>query len=457
MDARHPSASNSSCTNCEYKSRRHKRGRRSNLAIIRRSLPRHCRRLPGTVPGESGTEVPEIESSSVDMFNDNSNPCKDNYGRIHKLFKDKITIFVLNIRSLRAHKAELESHLEALHPHLVLLQETWLDKSHEEIQLMNYVLVSRRDRSDTDNRGGIVTYRRSDFNRVAHISNSESEERSWHFLNLEPEIILLGNWYRPGASPHDGYAALESELAEFAGQYTGLILSGDLNIHHARWLRHSNGNTVQGADLKNLCDSFGMVQCVSDPTRGQYLLDLFLTDLSGCKVSVGPSVADHKFLLGSVPVPEVVHKEITRNAFDFRKAQWKRLRSALRETDWTSLDRGTAEDAFNYFMQALWAQICTFIPFRQIAFTKKSHPWLNHRCQDAIRAKNASEPDPDEFKKHSAVCSRVLAEEYQKHVAVLKGKIASLPKGSKAWWRLNRELLDKKGKLSSIPPLRRDL
>ena len=47
-----------------------------------------------------------------------------------------------------------------------------------------------------------------------------------------------------------------------------------------------------------------------------------------------------------------------------------------------------------------------------------------------------------------------MSEEYHKYLESLKKKIAGLKKGSKAWWRLNRELLDKKAKCSSIPPLR---
>ena len=36
----------------------------------------------------------------------------------------------------------------------------------------------------------------------------------------------------------------------------------------------------------------------------------------------------------------------------------------------------------------------------------------------------------------------------------LRAKIATLKRGSKQWWSLNRELLNKKAKISSIPPLR---
>ena len=51
-------------------------------------------------------------------------------------------------------------------------------------------------------------------------------------------------------------------------------------------------------------------------------------------------------------------------------------------------------------------------------------------------------------------CSQTMAAEYQKHLCELKDKIGKLKKGSKSWWRLNRELLNKKTKCSSIPPLR---
>ena len=48
----------------------------------------------------------------------------------------------------------------------------------------------------------------------------------------------------------------------------------------------------------------------------------------------------------------------------------------------------------------------------------------------------------------------MLAEEYQSYRADLKKKIASLTKNDKRWWQLNRELLNHKARVSSIPPLR---
>ena len=99
----------------------------------------------------------------------------------------------MNIQCLQAHLVELEYHLDMHKPHIVLLQETWLDASTESATIANYIVISRRARSERANRSGILTLARSDFNRLAHIGNSSSEERSWHFLHMDSEILLLGN------------------------------------------------------------------------------------------------------------------------------------------------------------------------------------------------------------------------------------------------------------------------
>ena len=78
--------------------------------------------------------------------------------------KKDITIFVANVQGLmvfnkeglRAHLTELEFHLLQLRPHIVFLQETWLDASVESVTIVNYRIVSRKDRKDTTNRGGHI-------------------------------------------------------------------------------------------------------------------------------------------------------------------------------------------------------------------------------------------------------------------------------------------------------------
>ena len=53
-----------------------------------------------------------------------------------------------------------------------------------------------------------------------------------------------------------------------------IVVVGDLNIHYASWLRFSNGESKKGRYLKEVYDNFTLKQLISQPTRGEYLLDL---------------------------------------------------------------------------------------------------------------------------------------------------------------------------------------
>lgn len=150
------------------------------------------------------------------------------------------------------------------------------------------------------------------------------------------------------------------------------ILTGDLNIHHAERLKFSNGNSVQGTDLKILADNLGLQQIVKESTRQQYLLDLFVTDVAGVKMQVDAYIADHKFLRCDVPLPKSKTPPITQRGFRLAAAKWKDLQKELRTVDWKKLREGTAEDAANYFLETLWVLLCTHIPYGEFHIEKVS-------------------------------------------------------------------------------------
>ena len=106
---------------------------------------------------------------------------------------------------------------------------------------------------------------------------------------------------------------------------------GDMNIHHRRWLRHSNDNTSLGAQLKEVCDDHALRQLIREPTRGQYLLDLVLTDIETCKAELTPSIADHRGLLVHLNVAMPQQRLIEREVWHFKGAAWSDLRSELKK------------------------------------------------------------------------------------------------------------------------------
>jgi len=338
-------------------------------------------------------------------------------------------------------------------PHVLFIQETWLNKSIEMIKITNYVLLSRRDRSDEDNRGGIIAYVRSDVHNVVHLFNSSEAERSWHLIHTDVGTYAMANWYRPGVAEENVLQTFRQELEEIVSQNLGTLVTGDLNIHHSKWLVHSSGNTPQGEMLREIANDFGLVQLVREPTREQYLLDLCMSDIHGCKIRVLPRIADHKALLITLQYEEPAVIEVPRKVWHFRGAAWQNLRCALTNHSWQALHEGTPNDAVNHFSATLLSLCEKFIPQSTILIRKQTHPWIDASCEEAVARKNAAESS-DQYAQARDECAQVLHQAYRDYLADLKARIAALPKGSKRWWALNRELLEKKAKMSNIPPLR---
>ena len=91
--------------------------------------------------------------------------------------------------------------MQAVRPSIVFLQETWLNADTIHISIPDYHVVGRRDRSDLENRGGILTLCRSEFAHcISHVGSSGRAERMWHYLILNGGIYGLCNWYRPGST-----------------------------------------------------------------------------------------------------------------------------------------------------------------------------------------------------------------------------------------------------------------
>ena len=216
-----------------------------------------------------------------------------------------------------------------------------------------------------------------------------------------------------------------------------------------------NDNAPVGVIMKQLCDEYGLQQLVKKPTRNEYLLDLFITNLTGCESDVLPAIADHNGVLTKMLLPKVEKKEVSRNGWIFQLAKWEDIKEALSNWNWQKLNEGFVDDAVNYFYEILQLHMKKYIPFRAFHEKKMSHPWINARCEQAIASKNSSEhKSTEEFKTAQLECSRILGEEHDRYIESLRARISGLKKGSKQWWRLNRELLDKRAKTTSMPPLK---
>jgi hypothetical protein len=94
----------------------------------------------------------------------------------------------------------------------------------------------------------------------------------------------------------------------------------------------------------------------------------------------------------------------------------------------------------------VWLHLVKHIPRKAVEIKKSTHPWLNDRSKAAIERKNAAEGTAN-YASESAKCTQILNEERASYVQHVKTKLASLPRQSKQWWKLNRELMRRKAAL----------
>ena len=236
----------------------------------------------------------------------------------------------INIQGLRSHTAELVGRIRLATeaPHILCLNETFLDQTVGDVAVEGYALVARWDRSYE--RGGVCIYASKEISQKVTLQyKSEDAERLWCMLHTDQGPFLLGAWYRPPSPETASMETCEREHEELAAQTLGTLLLGDLNVHHVDWLTHSNSTSAGGKRLRLAAAAMGLNQLVREPTRGNYLLDLALSDIPGASAIALPKIADHSIVQVKTPllVPEV--ESIEREVWKFAAADWDRLDALL--------------------------------------------------------------------------------------------------------------------------------
>ena len=355
-----------------------------------------------------------------------------------------------------SHRAELEGQLQILpsKPHLVCLNETFLDDAVEHIKLGGYSLMSRRDRDDGREGGGIAVFALDIVSpQVVLLEHSKEFERSWHTIHTDIGPVLCCVWYRPPCVGEvQSIRACDEEWERLVENHVATIIIGDLNVHHTRWLRHSSAVSVEGTSMLRFCLARGLKQQVKQPTRELYLLDLVISDLVATNIEILPRISDHNMVLAEfdLGVPSAV--VLRRTVFDFGKADWDSIRLDFRNHGWSPMDSICVDDAERYLYNRIMDTVRSHTPEKDICERRSAHPWVNGRCLTAIREKN--DADVNSRAEAAARCSDVLFEEYCAYTQRMRDKLKKAKRGSKLWWKLTNNIMDKAGKTSSIPALK---
>ncbi len=191
------------------------------------------------------------------------------------------TFLLANVQGFVSKTVELAFLVErANYPTYIGFTETFLDQG-KHAELHGYVQVSRLDRRTGEKQGGVILFARKGFEKgIVHVGDSNVHERAWYIVHSERGPILLGLQYRrPDRGEVESIESLYEEIGKFDGEAIFTVLMGDFNVHEAAWLRFSDGTTPEGRALQAFSNISGLDEKVGAPTRGDYLLDLVLSDL----------------------------------------------------------------------------------------------------------------------------------------------------------------------------------
>ena len=111
------------------------------------------------------------------------------------------------------------------------------------------------------------------------------------------------------------------------------------------------------------------------------------------------------------------------------------------------------EQATLRFTEILQAAMTRFIPRKQIAESKFTHPWLTSTCLELVKRKHEAQGTA-RYKQAVRDCSSGLLNAYYNFVNRTRERLRRLGRGNKKFWKLSRLFLHKPGSNSTIPALK---
>ena len=329
-----------------------------------------------------------------------------------------MTMLHLNLRGYLSHIAETTALLRSMEEKLFLvaLNETFLTKAIEHVELEGYQVLVRRDREGQWG-GGVLVFILDEYApRVTLVEISEVAERVWVLAHTDRGPYLICCWYRP---PNPGNVetiiSFEAEHRTHKDGAVGVFVLGDLNVHSIRWLTHSARESAEGRLLCDTSNQMGLRQLVKEPTRGKYILDLVLTDVPDCSAKPCAAVADHNGVLTQVKfkIPETASHE--REVWHFSDADWERLESNIEDANLDFLITTFPSEGAQRLTEQLLRITEDNIPRRAVKIRKTTHPWLTERGEQAVRRKHEAQGTEQEADA-ARECSETLLEEHYEYM-----------------------------------------
>ena len=310
-----------------------------------------------------------------------------------------VRVLVINFQSLRPKKHEFWNLLEATDPDIIMGTETWLRPYITNCEVLPTTYdVYRRDRAD--GRGGVMVATKKTLitHQVPADPNAEAVLVSIQTHNRASNLIVGALYRPPSAVSHDHITSMTRVMEQACQSQNDVVwLGGDLNLPDINWKTSSvEGSQYPKSMNQKYLDAIqnlGLLQTNHTPTRGEAVLDYFLTNRPNLQTRICtlPALSDHDIVMSDSVIQAPRIKPVPRVIFSWSKANVAELKKDLASfTDDllnTTKESTPVQEIWTRIHSALSKALYDHVPSKTGSI-KQHQPWINNTIKRLSRRKN---------------------------------------------------------------------
>ena len=163
-----------------------------------------------------------------------------------------------------------------------------------------------------------------------------------------------------------------------------ILLIGDFNVHHQEWLNSPTTDSA-GRCTQQLSDNLGLQQIVKDPTRGENILDLAMTDLPATATAFANiGTSDHNPVLIQLEISASYDKPFKRKVWCYEKASFWDNGGYFSSVDWSALFKDNDNDpekVCTKITEVICDAMDVYIPNKMVIKKTGDKAWFDDKCK----------------------------------------------------------------------------
>ncbi|CAB4022732.1 excitatory amino acid transporter 1-like [Paramuricea clavata] len=305
------------------------------------------------------------------------------------LHNNKLQCSLVNCRSICNKIDEFHGLVYGNNLDIIGVTETWLraDYYNEEILPSDNYTIYRKDRANYRRGGGVLLAVKADIlsYRRIDLEPTDSEILVCELYPLNRRKFTVCICYRPPDCNlfFDHFDILLNNLREASNR---ICIIGDFNMPHINW--NTVVNITNSANGNRFCDLIQLnflTQVVCEPTRksngSQSTLDLVFSnhpdDICNVKVEANLVTSDHSVVSFDILTKVQRVKKISRNVYNFKKADLEGLKLALQCIPWeTAMFEDDIESSLVCWQDLVLTCIDEYVP-KIIIRDSNRPPWID--------------------------------------------------------------------------------